>query len=92
MEITPANCQVAGSRFEFVGSGFQPGESITLYVTDPSGNVLGGAEPLTARPDGTTDPLAFQTQANFPTGRWTFTMQGESSGHEAVGYFGIYSP
>jgi hypothetical protein len=92
MEITPDNCQVAGARFDFVGSGFQPGESIIFYLTDPSGQEFGGAEQLIARPDGTTEPVAFQTQADFPTGRWTLTMQGESSGHEARGYFGIYSP
>jgi tartrate-resistant acid phosphatase type 5 len=91
MEITPDNCQAVGARFDFVGSGFQPGESITLYVTDPSGQVFGGAEQLTALPDGTTEPFAFQTQADYPTGRWTLTMQGESSGHEARGYFGLDS-
>jgi hypothetical protein len=92
MEITPDNCQVAGSRFNFVGSGFQPGESIIFYLTDPSGQVFGGEEPLIAQADGTSEPLALLTQADFPTGRWSLTMQGESSGHEAVGYFGLYSP
>jgi tartrate-resistant acid phosphatase type 5 len=92
MEITPANCQVAGSRFDFVGSGFQPGESVIFSFTDPSGQVFAGAGPLIARADGTTEPLDVQTQPDVATGRWTLTMRGESSGHEAQGYFGIYAP
>jgi hypothetical protein len=87
MTITPSNCARAGTRFVFVGRGFEGGETVGVYVTAPDQSVVGAPFQITAEGDGTAGTVSFTTQSNYPLGIWAMTMEGVSSHKQAIGYF-----
>jgi hypothetical protein len=87
MSISPSNCAKAGTRFSFVGRGFQGGENVGVYVTAPDQSVFGAPFQITADGSGTAGTVTFTTQSTFPLGVWAMTMEGTSSHARAIGYF-----
>jgi hypothetical protein len=92
MQILPSNCAPAGTRFLFVGRGFQPGENVGVYVTAPDQSVFGAPFQLQADQSGVAGTVLFTTQRNFPLGVWAMTMEGVSSRRVAIGYFKLIAP
>jgi hypothetical protein len=92
MTITPSNCARAGTRFIFTGRGFQPGEQVGVYVTDPSQAVFGAPFQIEADSAGVAGSVSFTTQSNFPLGVWAMTMEGTTSRAVAIGYFKLTPP
>jgi hypothetical protein len=89
--VRPSNCEKAGTEFSFLGSGFQPGETVSGYITLPDQSVCGPPncaprEGFQAGADGTL-ALRFPTRSNYPLGIWALTMEGISSRKIAIGYF-----
>ena len=85
---------VVGDTIIFRGSGFTPGEAVSFWFTLPNGVVLGTEQPIPGgvNPDGTIGPLPLpidESLVNLGTGRWAFTFQGASSGHQAIIHFCI---
>ena len=89
--ITPSNCGPGGTRFTFIGSGFDVNEVVGVYVTDPTQAVYGA--PFQAQPDpqGRVG-ITFQTDRSFPPGVWAMTMEGVTTKRKAIGYFKLTSP
>ncbi len=87
MQILPSNCARVGTQFIFNGRGFQPGESIGVYVTAPDQSVFGAPFQTTANSSGGTNLVTFSTQPSFPLGVWAITMEGTTSHSKAIGYF-----
>ena len=101
----PATCDTSSSRngearpnngrpgdtLQVTARGFQPGETISFWITWPDGYVAGtetGVEGL-VRPDGSIGPFPWtieEDDADFP-GVWGLTFQGDSSRNMAVIYF-----
>ncbi|MDQ6695211.1 MAG: hypothetical protein M3014_12455 [Chloroflexota bacterium] len=92
MEIQPSNCAKAGTRFLFTARGFQSGETVGVYLTEPSQAVYGAPFQLTANADGTAGAVSITTQSNFPLGIWALTFEGISSHNKAIGYFKLTPP
>ncbi|HEX2988533.1 MAG TPA: hypothetical protein VHS06_10225 [Chloroflexota bacterium] len=92
MKVAPSTCAQGGTRFEFLGSGFTPGEKVGVYVTEPSQAVYGPPWQIGVDGEGYTDVVSFQTEPDFPTGIWAMTMEGVTSHHKAIGYFKILPP
>lgn len=90
--ITPSNCMLFGTVATMTISGFQPGEKIAYWLTDPSGEIIGGSESpddlLTAKADGTLDKLTFATYFLAP-GTWYWVFEGQTSHHQSIIYFRI---
>jgi hypothetical protein len=87
MQVTP-NCGPGGTRFIFVGSGFDVNELVGVYVTDPTQAVYGA--PFQAQPDAQGRVgVSFQSVRGFPAGVWAMTMEGVTSRRVAIGYFKI---
>lgn len=84
--VTP-NCGSPGDTFTFSFDGFNPGESVSFWFTDPHGTVVGTASPLNGSPNGRFDNLPIPTQSNFTLGIWALTFHGTQSGHEAIAWF-----
>lgn len=87
VRITPSNCEPVGTSFTFTASGFQPGEMVSIWATDPDGNVFGAPFQLQAGQTGSTPPTNFGTTTGFPTGLWRLTFSGDTSQFRAVGNF-----
>jgi hypothetical protein len=87
MTISPSNCARAGTRFSFVGRGFQAGENVGVYVTAPDQSVFGAPFQITADGSGVAGTVTFSTQSNYPLGIWAMTMEGTTSHARAIGYF-----
>src|SRR5437762_6742118 len=83
--VLPNNCDRGGTVFLFIGHGFQPGENVGVYVTDPTQAVYGAPFQVEAASDGSAGPVSFTTSSNFPTGIWAMTMEGTSSHTRAIG-------
>jgi hypothetical protein len=78
-----------GTDFSAYGYGFEPGESIGVYVTDPDQAVFGAPFQVTADGDGFSEVVTLFTDRSFPTGIYAFTFEGVESGHVAIAYFRI---
>ena len=85
-------CAPAGTRFLFVGRGFQPGEKVGVYVTAPDQSVFGAPFQIDADSNGMAGTVSFTTQRNFPLGVWALTMEGVTSHRTAIGYFKLIAP
>ena len=85
--IAPSNCEKAGTLFGFLGRGFQPNESIGVYITRPDGSVDGAPFQIQADSSGISEPVFYQTRTNSQQGIWAITMEGVTSRHKAIGYF-----
>jgi hypothetical protein len=81
------NCGSPGDTFTFSFFGFTPNESVSFWFTDPHGNVVGTANPLTGSPNGRFDNLSIPTQSSFGLGIWALTFHGSQSGHESIAWF-----
>lgn len=92
MRILPSNCGPAGTQFGFFGRGFQPGEKVGVYLTDPNGEVFGAPFQTDTDGAGNADPVGFTTDRSFQPGVWAMTMEGTTSHHKAIGYFKITAP
>ncbi len=92
MQILPSNCAPAGTRFLFVGRGFQPGEKVGVYVTAPDQSVFGAPFQIDADSNGMAGTVSFTTQRSFPLGVWAMTMEGVTSHRTAIGYFKLIAP
>jgi Fe2+ transport system protein FeoA len=92
MAVEPTNCGPAGTTFEFTGTGFQPGESVGMYVTAPDGAVIGSSFEIQADEQGTVSGVYIRTNASFPQGMYVATMEGLTSKHVARGYFKLLAP
>ncbi|MFL5732645.1 MAG: hypothetical protein ACJ78Q_05530 [Chloroflexia bacterium] len=90
MQTAPASrCGRGGTIFLFLGHGFQPGENVGAYVTDPTQAVFGANFQFTADSDGYAGIAQFTTAPGFPLGIWAITFEGVDSHHRAIGYFKI---
>jgi hypothetical protein len=87
VQISPGNCEPAGTAFSFSGSGFQPSESVRTMMTMPDGTPLGAPYFVTADNNGNVGPVSFNTNPGDPTGVWHLTFEGMTSQHQAIGYF-----
>jgi hypothetical protein len=87
-EVTPA-CGAAGTRFEFSGSGFKPGELVGIYATMPSGAVFGAPFQRRADAAGRVTGLTLTTSAATPPGIWANTMEGTETHAKSIGYFKV---
>lgn len=76
-----------GSAVTFSGSGFNSGETLSLWQTPPDGS------PPTALPGATADGTgAFTTSVTFPSvGNWQVTAHGRDSAHEVIGRYTVTS-
>ncbi|MGI8589336.1 MAG: hypothetical protein ACR2M0_16875 [Chloroflexia bacterium] len=89
--VTP-NCAPAGSRFDFVASGFKPSETVGIYVTLPDGKVSGAPFQVNGEPDGRVTGIYVPTRPDAPTGIWAITYEGLSTHAKAIGYFKVTGP
>jgi hypothetical protein len=84
LTATPASPR-QNDTVTLVGSGFSPGETVSVWITYPDFTVYGVAE-VVANGDGAFDfpYLPDFLGATFtPTGAYTYTAHGQSSGREA---------
>lgn len=90
--VTPASGP-PGTAFSFEASGFEPGESVGIWITAPNQSTFGADFQATADSQGsiTGERLAITTDASFTEGIWSFNAQGVRSKRQAVGYFRITS-
>lgn len=78
-----------GTVFRATFTGFTPNEALSFWFTAPTGEVAGTRRPLNARHNGTLQNFPISTDQSFSAGLWAFTMQGDTSSHEAIVYFRI---
>jgi hypothetical protein len=86
-----------GTRFEVTLRGFEPGETVSVWLTLPNQAVEGAPEQGQANADGVatlfnTAPIRVNTNSTSPPGIWAVTGQGASSGRTAIAYFTVTSP
>ena len=89
--ITPGGCVLFGTTITMTIRGFQPGEKIAYWLTDPNGEVQGSEDEedlLVAGADGTLGDLSFPTSF-LDTGDWFWVFQGATSGTQSVVPFRI---
>jgi hypothetical protein len=78
-----------GTTFTVLGSGFQSGERVSLWITAPGGSV----RPIDAKPEadhnGSINGSHIQilTDSGFRDGVWYVTGQGSKSGRKGIGTF-----
>lgn len=67
-----------------IGSGFSPGETVSVWITYPDFSVFGVAEVLTNGDGSFNFPYLpdFLGATFTPTGRYTYTARGQNSGRE----------
>jgi hypothetical protein len=91
--VTPA-CGPVGTVFMIHITGFTPDEKISLWITAPTGQVLGTPRPLDvghhpADLDDVFDSSILPLLLPKPDGLWAITYQGEKSGHQSIVWFKI---
>ncbi len=91
MVVTP-KCGPAGTRFTFVGSGFQPGEAVGRYYTLPNGQVIEGSSQSIADNSGGVDGISIGTTGSSPQGIWAGTFEGVQSHRKAIAFFRVTGP
>jgi hypothetical protein len=81
-----------GTTIVFRATGFTPGEDVSFWFTDPSGNVGGTPQPVSGgvNSDGSIGPLPLTLDSTFDPGRWALTFEGASSHHQAIIYFCVH--
>lgn len=80
----PAQTVAVGQTVSFTGSGFDPGERISLWTTAPSGTPA-ALDGVTAATDG-----SFATTVSFPSdGYWQVTAQGNASARQVIGGYNV---
>lgn len=87
----------AGTTFAITLFGFEPGESVSVWLTYPDQSVLEAPELGVANANGEValfgeTPISVFTVADDPVGVWAVTGQGNSSGNVAIGYFTVTEP
>jgi hypothetical protein len=93
MRVVPSNCGPAGTTFGFIGSGFQPGEDVSAYITFPDQAVCGPPDcapptPFKADDNGTLS-IGLTVRSGAPLGVWATTMEGLTTHNKAIGYFKV---
>jgi hypothetical protein len=82
--VTP-KCGAVGTRFLISVFGFTPNESLSFFITDPNGNVVGTERPLQVQHPGRIDNLPLDTsQGGFYEGIWAITFVGAQSQHTSI--------
>lgn len=73
------------------GSGFQPNEQVSLWLTAPDQSVRGIPESPTADGSGSISGanIRITIDNTFRAGTWFITAQGRSSGRQAIGTFRV---
>ncbi len=91
--ISPTEAE-AGKRFQVLGRGFNEGEAISYWFTNPQGQVAADS-PFTlvdgTNPNGQVR-FAFSDGdlgLSLSPGLWGLTMQGQESNHRAIFYFRV---
>jgi hypothetical protein len=81
-------CAEGGDLFKLIGQGFTPGEKVSFFVTQPDQIVEPFASPYRqdthAWADGTITLIA-QAPTRGLRGDYFFTIEGQQSGHQAIG-------
>ncbi len=78
---------VAGQTIEFQGTGFEPGEQVSIWATAPDGSVLGGH---TVRANLLGEArLTFQLPFNAIGGTWAMTAWGRRTQTPVITYFDV---
>ena len=78
-----------GTTFAFVGRGFQPGESVGVYITAPDQSVFGAPFQVQADGAGVSEGVTFRADSSVPPGVYAITFEGIQSKNKAVAYFQI---
>ncbi len=83
LTASPANPR-QNDTVSLFGSGFTPGETVSVWITYPDFSVLGVAEVATNGDGSFSYPYLpdFLGAAYTPTGKYTYTAFGQSSGRE----------
>lgn len=80
----PAQTVTVSQAVSFAGSGFDPGERISLWTSAPSGATT-PLEGVTANTDG-----SFAATVSFPSdGYWQVTAQGNASARQVIGGYNV---
>jgi hypothetical protein len=82
-------CGQRGTTFNFSGSGFQPGELVGVYATQPDGSVFGAPFQVEADAALVVDGITLRNDSTSQLGVWANTFEGTSSGHHSIGYFKV---
>jgi hypothetical protein len=88
LTATPSNPR-QNDTVTLIGAGFAAGETVSVWITYPDYTVYGVAEVMTTADGSFSFPYLpdFLGATFTPTGRYTYTAFGQSSGHEV--YAGI---
>jgi hypothetical protein len=82
----PPGAQIVGTTLTFNVDGFQAGESINTWTTDPNGFAL-------AQPGTTADSAGKATYSlstlGYMTGHWNLTFHGQTSKHDVIKSFDL---
>ncbi|MBC8078420.1 MAG: hypothetical protein H7Y32_20250 [Chloroflexales bacterium] len=78
-----------GTEFVAIARGFQPGESIGVYVTAPNQAVIGAPFQVGADSSGLSEPVTFRSSGDLPTGIYAITFEGVSSRVRGIAYFEV---
>ncbi len=80
----PADAVVAGTNVVLNADGFTPGESISVWTTDPNG----AAVARTPAPADSAGKVSYSLSTlGYVLGHWSLTVHGVSSGKEAIKTF-----
>lgn len=87
----------AGTRFRASLFGFEPGESVSIWLTLPDQSVIEAPELAEANSEGVAvfggdTVVQVNTRAGDPTGIWALTGQGNSSKRQSLAYFTVTEP
>jgi hypothetical protein len=82
-----------GTTFSFAAYGFEPGESVGIWLTAPNQATFGADFQADADASGSIAGanIGIKTDRDFAEGIWSFNAQGVRSGRQAIGYFLISS-
>jgi hypothetical protein len=69
-----------GTKFDITGSGWEPGEVVTVEGFGPDGTSLGPSQDSTADAGGNIDPWDWVTSTGEPTGVYTWKATGPTFG------------
>ncbi len=88
---TTPQAAAIGQAVLIQGSGFQPNEQVSLWLTAPDQSVRGVPESPTADGSGSISGanIRITIDTTFRTGTWFITAQGRSSGRQAIGMFRV---
>lgn len=85
---TGAASSQQGAAVNIIGSGFRAGERVYIWITEPSGAVLGWPEQFSSNQFITNNygefVATFEFSANNPVGNYNFTAKGANSGYMVI--------